>query len=151
MEHCRFSTALRGAFLHPLDQTPIDQCHSETIATERLPVKSMIPVDQPVVVGYGDLTNPTAVLVINVAGQGATQQPSEEEQQAHDAKVLQVGLTDNPDVLPNGWQRIPPAPLGKRHAGNLCLRPVPGHYVMLRPAIAGTLVPAKVTVIPGPD
>lgn len=152
-DHCRLSIAATGAFLHPLgDQTPIDCRYGESIDTVDLPHKQILCVSGPVLVSYGGLVNPRAVIVWNVSGEGLQVQPTPEEAAAIAATVLHVGLTAGDDPpLPAAWQEIRPAKPGSGLPGATILWLAPGASVMVRPANPGTTVTVRVLVIPGPN
>jgi hypothetical protein len=153
MEQCRLSIAATGAFLHPLgDQTPIDCRYGEMLDTVQLPHKQMLSVISEMVLAFGGLTNPRAVIVWNMSGLGLQVQPTEEQAAAIAAKVLEVGLIGpNASPSPSGWQSIRPTRPGQDLGGSTILWLAPGTRVVLRPATAGVNVLARVLVIPGDD
>jgi hypothetical protein len=152
-DHCRLSIAATGAFFHPLgDQTPIDCRYGELIDSVDLPHKQILRVSGPVLVSYGALVNPRAVIVWNVSGEGLQVRPTPEEAAAIAAAVLHVGLTAGDDPpLPTAWQEIRPAQPGSGLPGATILWLAPKARVILRPANPGTTVTVRVLVIPGPD
>lgn len=148
-DFCRLSIAATGAFLHPLgDQTPIDCRYGELIRTVDLPGRCLKVVDQPLLVDYGSLKNPRAVIVWNVSGQGMQSRPTPEEAAAIAAKVLLVGITGPDGAAPTGWQELRPARIGEQQGGSTILWLAPGARVMLRPA-GESPVTARVLVVPG--
>lgn len=158
MDQCRLSIAATGAFMHPLgDQTPIDCRYGETIDSLDLPHRRFVRVSAEMLLDYGGLRNPRAVVLWNVAGEGLQVIPTDEEAAAIAAKVLEVGLlgTVEPsadlasEVRTLGWQSIRPACPGQGLSGNTILWLAPGARVVLRPATPGVDILAKVLVLPG--
>ena len=149
----RLSIAATGAYMHPLgDQTPIDCRYGEHIDSEELPHRYYARVSAAELVEYGRLVNPRCVVVWNMAGQDLLTFPDEEEAARLARQDLLVGLTDGDHLtIPAARQLIRPAKVGSGLAGNAILWLEPGARVILLPRHAGTVVPARILVLPGDE
>lgn len=138
VEKSQFALVTTGAFMHFLgDQQPIESRCCELIETPMLAHRQMLYVDRETVIPYGDLVDPTAVVIWNLAGVGAQKIPTDKEAAANAAKVIEV----------ESKQLLLPPPIASGYSPTCIIRPVPGQPITIRPA-PGTRIPIRVFVIP---
>ena len=89
MDACQLSVNCTGAFWHPLgDNTPIDCRYGEQLQTVELPDRVLLCVTKRTMLDFGRIKHPRAIEVNNVSNQGEHVQPTEEESEAMERKVL---------------------------------------------------------------
>lgn len=151
MEKSQLALVTTGAFMHPYDnQTNIESRWSELIASPDLCHRACMCVDKATVVKYGDLVNPLAVILWNLAGVGVQTIPTAEERAEIEARVLRVYLCGpaDPPAAQAACQILPPPRVCSGHSPCLVLRPEPGARVIVAPPQPGVAVPIRVLVIP---
>lgn len=146
MDQCRLAVNTSGCFYHPIgDQTPIDCRYAESLATVELPDKQLLYVSGRHVIDWGRIKHPRGLEIHNLSNVGTQSQPTDEEREKMQAKILRVGFNDDP--LP-AIELPPYVPGGNQFGGSQFLWLAPGVRVWLDVA-PGSTATAKVIMYPG--
>jgi hypothetical protein len=95
-EQCRLSVNTSGCFYHPFgDQTTIDCRYGELLATFDLPNKQILYVTERHVIDWGKIKRPRGIEIHNASNLGTQSQPTDEERERMQGRILFVGFNDD--------------------------------------------------------
>ena len=152
MERSQLSLVTNGAYLHPMEQLPIDLRYTEYMDSEQLPERWLHELSAPVPVNYGRIANPRAVIVSNLAGMRQQVYPTAEQAAEHGRKVVQVVLVPaghDFDAALAPMLELPPLVIDKTPQG--CSQPLwlaDGVSVWLVPKFDDVKIPVRAMIFP---
>jgi hypothetical protein len=149
-EQSRLTVIQTGAFQHAWGEVvPIETKYEELIDTEELPDPRILQVAYNLVLIL-NVRNARAVCVRNLGGQNVTVQPTPEEAIRLGKQIVYVGLVEDAEQQPSGWQELRPGKPGSHFGGATTVWLAKDTRVVLRAADPLNPVPVHVLAIPGP-
>lgn len=148
-ELSRLTVIQTGAFQHSWGEVvPIETRYEELIDTEELPERRILQVAHNRVLLL-NVQHARAVVVRNLAGQNMTVQPTSDEAIRLGEQIVYVGLVEDPEQQPTGWQELRPAKPGSHFGGATTVWLAKQTRVVLRAADPLNPVPVHIMAIPG--